>query len=50
MERSITRLHKSSVTDSGGNYLFTGLGAGDYTDSLVVPNGYLATGPTSHKT
>jgi len=37
----------SSVTDSGGNYLFTGLGAGDYTDSLVVPNGYLATGPTS---
>jgi len=39
----------TAVTDANGNYLFTGLAAGNYTVSVTagIPGGYTATGPAT---
>ena len=35
------------LTDYAGGYSFGGLGAGGFTDTMTVPAGYTAVGPTS---
>ena len=36
-----------AFSDGSGNFGFSGLGAGSFTLSMTVPNGYKASGPTS---
>ena len=36
-----------AFSDGAGNFGFSGLGAGDFTLAMTVPNGYKAGGPTS---